>query len=308
MFLSPEFFYDLWVRKSFSTAGHTLLVYDYFLTFNDEIWYIWNAPWTVVKVMFLINRYGNIVGQTFIRLEEAGLLAHNSQLFCQRFALVTSYFMILSSESIHILVLMRAWAIWGTRRNVTKWLLGSYVSYVLILLGAATYGANDGTSIETVQHLNLAKVCVVAMPEYVWICYVGSFILDAVIFVLTTRSLRRYSKDFQGLYPSNLLRSLVRDATCFFVLSIFNDAMIITSWTAYSDNPKFFLAKGFSSPLLSVAGQRLVLNLKGLQIRTYSTNELGREVDRQLAAFAEARYLPPPGRNDLREPEGGRDP
>lgn len=82
---SPEFMQDVWVRKVLSTTGHTLLVYDYFLTLKNEAEYIWNCPWTVVKVMFLINRYGNLIGQTFIRLEEAGLLSHGSQVVCCNF-------------------------------------------------------------------------------------------------------------------------------------------------------------------------------------------------------------------------------
>jgi len=46
----------------------------------------------------------------------------------------------------------------------------------------------------------------------------------------------------------------------------------------------------FSSPLLSVAGQRLVLNLKSLKTRTYTSRDLSREVERQLEAFAEVNY------------------
>lgn len=92
----------LMLSRSFSAAGHTLLVYDYLLTFREEVsllgdvhninvrntypWfqfvYIWNAPWTYVKILFLLSRYGNLVGQTAIRLEEAGILAHNSQEVC----------------------------------------------------------------------------------------------------------------------------------------------------------------------------------------------------------------------------------
>jgi hypothetical protein len=73
--------------------------------------------------------------------------------------MITTYFMILSSESIHsacasffmvahaenqysVLVLIRAWAIWGTSRSVTNILVGSYATYVLILLALASYGAN----------------------------------------------------------------------------------------------------------------------------------------------------------------------
>jgi hypothetical protein len=44
----------------------------------------------------------------------------------------------------------------------------------------------------------------------------------------------------------------------------------------------------FANPLLSVAGQRLVLNLRGLKTRSYATRNLSREVDRQLEAQFEA--------------------
>ncbi|OJA16356.1 hypothetical protein AZE42_07817 [Rhizopogon vesiculosus] len=77
----------------------------------------------------------------------------------------------------------------------------------------------------------------------------------------------------------------------FFVVSIFSDALTIVScqWfrTAYAQDPRYFLAKAFSIPLLSVAGQRLVLNLKRLKTPTYTTHDLSREVDRQLEGFAE---------------------
>ncbi|KAG1735941.1 uncharacterized protein EDB91DRAFT_546552 [Suillus paluster] len=286
MSLTPQFMEGLWLRKSFSAAGHTLLVYDYLLTLQDEIRYIWNAPWTVVKVLFLLNRYVNLIGQTFIRLEEAGLLAHNSQEFCQSFAIFTTCFMYLSTESIHILVLMRAWAIWGTRRIVTKILIWSYISYVLMLLIGSARSMNASHFL--FPQLDVTQICVTAMPKYVWLVYFGSFVLDTALFVLTMRSLRKYSREFQFLYSSHLLHVLFRDAMIFFIVSIFSNALTIASWTAYSDNPKYFLGKGFASPLLSVAGQRLVLNLRGLKTRTYSTRELSREVDRQLEAFAEA--------------------
>ncbi|KAG1812825.1 uncharacterized protein BJ212DRAFT_1588845 [Suillus subaureus] len=298
---SPQFMEGLWVRKSFSAAGHTLLVYDHLLTFGDEFVYIWDAPWTVVKVLFLLNRYGNLIGQTAIRLEEAGLLAHNSQKFCQRFTIFTTCFMFVSTESIHILVLVRAWAIWGTRKRLTNIFTWSYVGYVLMLLISSVHSLHA----RNIQFLflDVTQVCVTIMPKYVWLVYVGSFILDTVLFILTMRSLRRYSREFQQLYPSSLLHVLFRDAIIFFIASTFSNALTIASWTAFWDNPKYFLAKGFATPLLSVAGQRLVLNLRGLQTRTYTTCDLSREVDRQLQAFVE---VSSPGLDEVKELEDVR--
>jgi hypothetical protein len=38
-----------------------------------------------------------------------------------------------------VIVLMRAWAIWGTQKRVANILIWSYVSYVLVLTGTAAY-------------------------------------------------------------------------------------------------------------------------------------------------------------------------
>ncbi|KAG1787489.1 uncharacterized protein HD556DRAFT_1448680 [Suillus plorans] len=298
MSLSPQFMEDLWVRRSFSAAGHTLLVYDYLLTFREEFIYIWNAPWTCVKILFLLSRYGNLIGQTAIRLEEAGLLAHNSQEFCQRFAIFTTCFMFVSTESIHILVLVRAWAIWGTRKRVANILGWSYVGYIIMLLAGSASNLHDHNT--QFEFLDVIHVCTAKMPKYVWLIYVGSFILDTVLFVLTMRSLRIYSREFQQLYHSTLLHILFRDATMFFIASTFSNALTVTSWTAFGNNPKYFLGKGFATPLLSVVGQRLVLNLRGLQTRSYATRDLSREMDRQLQAFAEADS---PGLDNVEEME-----
>lgn len=44
--------------------------------------YIWKAPSTAVKIGFLVNRYGNVIGQTFIMLEETGYLSQGSEEVC----------------------------------------------------------------------------------------------------------------------------------------------------------------------------------------------------------------------------------
>ncbi|KAG2066984.1 hypothetical protein BDR04DRAFT_890628 [Suillus decipiens] len=295
---SPEFMQDLWVRRIFSTTGHTLLVYDYLLTLKDEAYYIWNRPWTVVKVLFLINRYGNLIGQTFIQLEEAGLLSHGSQVFCHRFTLSTSFFMFLSTESIHIIVLMRTWAIWGTQKRVANVLIWSYISYVLVLTGTAAYSAT--TRHTQFLQLDVTNICFGTISNYVWLVCFGSFILDTLLFVLTMRSLWIYSEGFQSLYHSDLLYILVRDTIMFFIVSMLSNALRMTALTAYSNNPKNFIAKAFATPLVSVAGQRLVLNLQDLNWRTYTPQDLSCEVDRQLEAFPAA---DPPSQDDIGHPE-----
>ncbi|KIJ65439.1 hypothetical protein HYDPIDRAFT_27445 [Hydnomerulius pinastri MD-312] len=287
--ITLSFVENLWLRKAVVAAGHTFLVYDYALTLSDEIEYIWNAPWTMVKATFLVNRYGNLIGQTFVRLEESGLLA-SSQLFCENFNLFSSLFLILSAESTHILVLMRAWAIWGCRKRVAAVLIGIYLAYIVVLLGSTAAGANTG-NFHRFQNLEFSGICVGIIPKYVWLVYVARQIhVEAGLIILCLfraqiASLWKYSQIFQHLYPSALLHLLFRDVSVFFLISIFNDAFIVACWTAFANDPRYFLAKGLALPILAVGGQRVVLNLRGLQTRTYSTRDLSREVDRQMDAF-----------------------
>ncbi|OAX36206.1 hypothetical protein K503DRAFT_320748 [Rhizopogon vinicolor AM-OR11-026] len=158
-----QFAEALWVRRAFSAAGHTVLVFDYFLTINDEILYIWNAPRSFVKVMFLFNRYGNLLGQTFIRLEEAGLLTHNSQSFCGYFTLITAIYMLMCTESIHILVLLRGRAIWGTGRRTTTILICSYTIYFVIQLAGALLASKGG-------HIGLPGCLLRFSYSLKWLC------------------------------------------------------------------------------------------------------------------------------------------
>ncbi|KIJ65485.1 hypothetical protein HYDPIDRAFT_88086, partial [Hydnomerulius pinastri MD-312] len=142
MSIPRTFAQDVWIRKTVGLSGYSCLVYDYILTLDDEVKFIWQAPWTVTKVIFLINRYGNLLSQTFIHVIETGWVVHNSQDLCQRFNLFTSIFMLLSSESIHILVLFRAWAIWGCQKRVATTLISVYFIYLLLTLGMTGFGTN----------------------------------------------------------------------------------------------------------------------------------------------------------------------
>jgi len=139
MSVPSRFLSALFVRKSAVFSGSILLLYDYLLTLPLEVRYIWQAPWTSVKIGFLLNRYGNVIGQTFIMLEETGLVNRQSQHFCRYNRLFVTVFTVTSAESIRILVLMRAWAVWGCRYGTAVFLIWLYILYVLAIFGTVIY-------------------------------------------------------------------------------------------------------------------------------------------------------------------------
>ncbi|KAH7904948.1 hypothetical protein BJ138DRAFT_1130742 [Hygrophoropsis aurantiaca] len=284
MAVPVSFSEDLRVRGAFGVAGYTVFVWEHILTFEEEVRYIWQAPWTVSKASFLVSRYGNLVCLTFVRIEEAGVLSHGSEAWCHGFNLFIVVYMIVSVQSIHILVLMRAWAIWGCTKRVMVSLMSIYVTYILLLLSITVFGSVQ-TSFHTFEYLGEIGICVGIVPPHMWTLLVADLVLDTVFFVLTMRSLRKYSRVCRHLYPSQLLHQLVKDAFSFFFVCTFNNIAIAVIWTVYPTNPDNFLSLTFTIPILSITGQRLVLNLRGLQTQSYATGDLGREVDRQIMAF-----------------------
>ncbi|KAH7920901.1 hypothetical protein BV22DRAFT_1020366 [Leucogyrophana mollusca] len=183
MSVPVSFAEDLWIRRAFGVAGYTFLVWDYILTFEDEVKYIWMAPWTLTKAFFLVNRYGNLASQTFVRIEETGLLSHGSQTWCHGFDVFSTIYVLLATESIHILVLLRAWAIWGCTRRMAAWLISIYTTYTLLSLGMIVYGINTASCrslflclalvpfsdslslVYTFEHLEIIRICVGHMPR-----------------------------------------------------------------------------------------------------------------------------------------------
>ncbi|KAG9308504.1 hypothetical protein JVU11DRAFT_11848 [Chiua virens] len=49
-----------------------------FLRAGFKLNYIWNSRWTAVKIIFLLNRYGNLVGQSLYTLQQLDLFSTSS--------------------------------------------------------------------------------------------------------------------------------------------------------------------------------------------------------------------------------------
>ncbi|KAH7919255.1 hypothetical protein BV22DRAFT_869880 [Leucogyrophana mollusca] len=248
MSISPVLFAEyVWIRKCFIASSRGFLFYDYFLTLDDEIQYIWNAPWGVVKITYLLNRYVNILGNGLIGLEEFEIVGHGVPSFCSAFRLFTTTFTVVAIESIHILVLMRAWAIWGCRRAVAVWLGVLYAIYVVFLIVIFNLGLGKKPYVQG-QDTMVSGICTGYSPDYVWLAYAASFFLDTAMFVITMRSLYSYSRRQRQLYPSHLLRSLYGDAIAFFMASIFTDAFTVAAFVAFPDKHAFERVR-LSAPL-----------------------------------------------------------
>ncbi|KAF8555845.1 hypothetical protein OG21DRAFT_1602616 [Imleria badia] len=309
----------LQTRRLSAVAGQALLIHDYILTFPLEVDYIWNSPWHAVKVIFLLNRYGNLIGQSVFTLEELGILTHSSanvripvyrhknlrhtaHQFCAHFPWFIAFFGAFSQESIHILALLRAWAIWGCKYRVAVVIISAYVLYLAACVGLLTYFIVVAT--KTFEGLPSARleangVCISpgSLGIWQWIMPLISVSLDTMVFLMVATTLARIYKDTQGFQHSAVLRVLAKDAALFFVVrcqllqeiihsqlhqsNAIIGTMNMLCGTLFARDPWSDLVITFL-PLLTVTGQRVVLNLRRLAPRPQKDQVVSRTADRQI--------------------------
>ncbi|KAG2354521.1 hypothetical protein BDR07DRAFT_1494440 [Suillus spraguei] len=60
--MSVPDFIGLQLAKCTNVAALAILVYDYFITLNSEVQWIWGRKWGIIRIAFTISRYAPIAG------------------------------------------------------------------------------------------------------------------------------------------------------------------------------------------------------------------------------------------------------
>ncbi|KAN0088230.1 hypothetical protein V8E55_005287 [Tylopilus felleus] len=236
MSVNPSYLNEAFALRYFALSGGSLLVYDFLITFSSEVEHIWKTPWSVVKAGFLLHRYGNLIVQTVITLEEIGFLGPVSK---QRNRTMCTY-------------------------RVTMWLITLYTLYFLMLIGVACYfwksGIANSVSVVSFFLTHTPRRLTVLLARLQWPLWVG------------IHNLYKSFAGFRSALSSPLIRLLIRDTFLFYAASVFNNGLSIICWSLFRQDPRVFLQLVFSYPLLTISGQRLVLNLRKLRAQPYTSS------------------------------------
>lgn len=281
---SPSFLWDVQLQRCSVIGGFGLLVYDYLLTFDDEIQYIWNSPWTPVKIVYLLNRYGVLLGQTIVCAQEVGAF-EVSQRACEIYAIFLGVHIVLSLETGHILVILRAWVIWGACPFLLLAIALLYVATLASIVPSVVQG-NAFTNLGPI-----AAICYRSIPVRAWLLFVASLALDTFVYSFTSYALWRYRRTFGRSCPP-LVRMLMLNVTTFYLVNVVHHIAGLVCWTVLANTPKAFISIGIASPILAISGQRVVHNLRRIRVTSFSTQDLSQVIDQQMKGFASTSHLP----------------
>ncbi|KAI9064914.1 hypothetical protein FKP32DRAFT_1675297 [Trametes sanguinea] len=310
--LDAQYFQDLFVTRSLSVAGYVILVYECLATLPDEVQYIWPTRWSTVKIIYILNRYGNLLQIALANAQLIGVWWDQSPSFCFRVTLVLSFFQFASFASIHVLVLLRAWATWGRRKKMLSLLVALFVAYASVSIMMLTYGIVKA-GYNGYPYSSVTRTCIGVLPGDAWVLWVPSLVLECAIFVLTMVSVRQYQVHRRFKEQPALVQVLCRDAIAYFFVTLFSSLFNILTWTRDANRPLNMLSNTyviailparygtwyngpyrFTLCLMIVAGQRLVLDLrKETDYNSLSTTRLGREIERAIEALPRSRTPSP---------------
>lgn len=166
--------------------GSTLLVYDYIITLNDEIKYIWRSQRSVGKYLFLFVRYLPFLDVT-ISTARVFILPPVSETACLWLYAIPGYALEFGVLAADVIVGLRTWAIWGRKLAhgilLLVTFLGIYSSgfyFIATALSLLHFSVSPFPSILQSCFLTSA-----ASPSSLAAQYIQIVVYEAIVFVAT---------------------------------------------------------------------------------------------------------------------------
>lgn len=240
-----------------SIAARALFIWDYFITLDQEIQYIWRRRLSAVTCLFLLNRYVNFLVAILEILEQASFQTQQS---CGPYIRVLQsllFFTLLIDAAFPALRIYATWC--RDWRPAIPILILSLVSPILTLY----YYINSVTTVAPPPYGGCAIDLRISSDAYNKIiytnraCTTASDFLMVVFTIARSLGVRNAVKKF-SMNP-DIVTLLLRDGSIYFaVLFVLNIAQIIVSAEQAGNNELTF----FLSPVTSILISRFLLSLR----------------------------------------------
>jgi len=244
---------DLIVSKQYATASWALALYEYIITFNQELSRIWSRPFSIVTILWVINRYVFLVSFTptilffFIPL---------SSQQCQSFVKFPGIMQIILNISTGITLSIRTYALYGKK----KWIISCLSPFLLAEVAVEAWAVSGGVPVPLP---NGYSGCILTgkstQGDRFAAFWVGQLVFPMVIFILTIAKGASLYRDGTG--RNRVLEVMLRDGLMYFlVIFLANLVNVIT----YVVSPPDLQAVNapFSNMITALIICRLILNLR----------------------------------------------
>ncbi|EJU04512.1 hypothetical protein DACRYDRAFT_21024 [Dacryopinax primogenitus] len=251
------------VANAFATsyieaAAMTALIYDHLLTLAEEIELIWKSSFSLVKILFLINRY-SVLGVMLVQTwSMAGYATGLNDHVCRNLFFAVSTWQLIAGGGISpFLLFLRVWSIYGRTRTVQVVVGGLCAANFIAILISATL--NIWILLGNIYYAPQINRCVCTQrPEYVWVIWVTPLIYETVIFgMIAYKTWTHMREDIQ----TPIITALWQDGILYFTVLVAVRLYTILAWIVAPPS-LFFMGIYLMLATITTMASRTILHLR----------------------------------------------
>ncbi|CAE6427378.1 unnamed protein product [Rhizoctonia solani] len=242
----------VFLTQYITVAGFILMIWDHFITIPTEIQLVWPAKLSLVKVLFLLNRY---IPPIFIAIDTAMLTKINAS--CEIWTFLDIGVQLLTMFAATFLIGMRVHILWDNRRDIFLWVSIAWVSHVAanIILVIMSSEKNAGSySVQPMFNICSGRV------EDAWNVWIPVMLYHCFIMVLLVIK----SLSTPRIASTRIHNVIIRDGFVYFFVVFLAMLFNLLSW-ALAPDTLAGLPRWVVWSVCTIATSRLLLSLKGIQ-------------------------------------------
>lgn len=259
--------------NDYTVSAVALLYYDWFLTIDQEVEFIWKQEWGMGKILYILNRFIPLLDLLILALSYSEVTLNLG--LCQPWWYIDTWLSIFNFLVMDIVLLLRTWALWNRDKKVLVILIAAVMLSALSSGGAALYASLVvKTDIPSVDNI---RPCGSSFPNIkpLYGIWAGLMLYDTVVMLLI---LIKAVPVFVTMPLSPTLRTFFQDGFIYYII-IFIAAFANILMISFAPGELATTLFTFHRSMSSLLGSRMILNLRGVIMRpsAFANMENGNE-------------------------------
>ncbi|KAG1719653.1 hypothetical protein EDB19DRAFT_1782363 [Suillus lakei] len=242
--------------KYSNLGGLAILVFDYCITFSEEVQWTWFKPWDITRVIFTISRYLPFAG---VGMTAYGALRTSNQCASTLEGNIIHIIGIVAAEA---LLVLRTWAFW----QKSKRLLIGLSAYSVLTIIAAIAADLSPTSLIPGEEPPLGT-CYFESTRNAAVVYIFLAMFESVILILTVYKRVHDYRDFQSGIVVTLYHDGMIYMLCILTVTLANVIIGAAFPSAYSN-----MFDTLQLVIHSVLASRILFRLRHNNERVHETS------------------------------------
>ncbi|KAH8115710.1 hypothetical protein DFH11DRAFT_1742730 [Phellopilus nigrolimitatus] len=194
-------------------ASVAVLVYDYLITFGDEVELIWKSKLNTGNILFFATRYPAFIDTSFMLV----YLFHSNlgTNLCNKFYNASTYSFGVCVIIAGVIMSLRTYALWGRSRYILSTLISvTLLSFVIFIIAYIRSASGSTIWRSTVPEIIPCVLLTTANVNVTFLIFTGLMSLECVIVFLTLwKGVKEWRDNIQ---PGPLLTIFYRDGLMYF--------------------------------------------------------------------------------------------